>query len=71
MKPDIETYRKYVDHFDISEEEKIEFIHTVWNIMESFVDRAFGEDSVQLSMAARVEKGGRDSGSVVDSDKPI
>lgn len=47
MTPDIEKYRKYVDRFDLSEERKVELIHTVWAIMESFVDRAFGLDPVQ------------------------
>lgn len=70
MKPDIEAYRKYVDHFDIPEEQKIEFIHTVWRMMESFVDRAFGEDSVQLSLASKAKNDGQESGTMLSSDKP-
>ena len=49
MPPDIEKYRRYVDHFDISEEKKIDLIHTVWRMMQSFVDRAFGIDSTQYA----------------------
>lgn len=49
MEPDIEKYRKFVDHYDLSEEEKIEFIRTVWRIMESFADAAFGIHPVQLA----------------------
>jgi hypothetical protein len=45
---DISPYRKYVDHFDISEEQKVELIHAVWNIMEGVVDLAFDKNSVQL-----------------------
>ena len=67
MKPDIDAYRKYVDHFDIPEEQKIEFIHTIWRIMESFVDRAFGEDSAQVSMALKAEKDGRESRPMIES----
>ena len=47
MTPDLEKYRRYVDRFDLTEAQKAELIHTVWSIMESFVDRAFGIDSVQ------------------------
>jgi len=48
---DITPYRKYVDSFDLTEEQKIELVQMVWNIMESFVDRAFGVHSVQLAAA--------------------
>lgn len=44
---DITPYRKYVDHFDLSEEQKVELIHIIWNIMENFADIAFGKHSVQ------------------------
>ncbi len=50
MKPDIEKYRRYVDHFDLSEKQKIDLINTVWRIMQGFVDRAFGIDAVQQAM---------------------
>ncbi|PWE55008.1 hypothetical protein DEM27_16255 [Metarhizobium album] len=47
---DLEKYRRHVAHFDLPEHEKTELLRTVWNIMQSFVDRAFGEDSVQLAV---------------------
>ena len=52
MPPDLQTYRSYVDGFDLTEEQKAELIHTVWSIMESFVDRAFGLHPVQQCRAA-------------------
>lgn len=52
--PDLEKYRRHVAHFDLPEQEKTELLGTVWQIMQSFVDRAFGEVSVQLA----VEKSG-------------
>jgi RNAse (barnase) inhibitor barstar len=55
---DISPYRKYVDHFDISEEQKVELIHAVWNIMEGVVDLAFGKNSVQLCGAASSDQDG-------------
>jgi hypothetical protein len=48
MQLDIERYRVYIDHFDMSEERKVELIHIVCGMMQSFVDRAFGESSEQI-----------------------
>ena len=48
MKPDIEKYRRYVDDFDLTEDQKVELIHTVWAIVGSVVDEAFGVHPVQL-----------------------
>ncbi|MFQ5444863.1 MAG: hypothetical protein ACE5EK_09630 [Nitrospinales bacterium] len=48
MSLDLNNYRKYVDDFDLTEEEKTELIQTVFSIMESFVDQAFGVHPVQL-----------------------
>ncbi|EJJ27312.1 hypothetical protein [Rhizobium sp. CF142] len=53
--PDLEKYRRHVAHFDLSEDQKTELMRTVWQIMQSFVDRAFGEDAAQLA-ARDVEK---------------
>ena len=47
MQLDIEKYRPYVDHFDLSDEHKIELIHIVSRIMQSFVERAFGKSPEQ------------------------
>lgn len=46
---DLEKYRKHVAHFDLPEEKKTELLRIVWKIMQSFVDRAFGDDPVQLA----------------------
>ncbi|QLH40629.1 MAG: hypothetical protein HWD60_19165 [Defluviicoccus sp.] len=57
MPPDLEKYRPYVDGFDLSEAQKAELIHSVWAIMESFADRAFGLHPVQrvaLSGSGRI-----------------
>ena len=54
MLPDIEKYRPYFDEYDLSEEEKEEYIRTLWRFMERFVDQAF--DPEQLS---RKESGDR------------
>ncbi|WP_149541219.1 hypothetical protein [Siccirubricoccus phaeus] len=45
----LRRYRQHVDHLDLSEARKTELLSAVWQIMRSFVDRAFGEDAVQLA----------------------
>lgn len=72
MIPDFEKYRRYVDHFDLTEEGKRELVHTVYVFMENSVDRALGTDPTQLVMAqqgADTSKRAIDSGTVVDLSK--
>lgn len=45
--PDLDKYRRHVDHFDLSEHQKTELLRAIWLIMQSFVDRAFGDDPAQ------------------------
>ena len=40
-------YLPHLDRFDLSEHQKVELLRAVWQIMQSFVDRAFGDDPVQ------------------------
>ena len=48
VKPlDIESYRVHVAHLGLSAEKETELLVTVWRMMGSFVDRAFGDDPVQ------------------------
>lgn len=42
MQMDIGRYRHFVDRFDWPEEQKVAALTHVWQMMESFVDRAFG-----------------------------
>lgn len=53
MPIDIEKYLHHLDGFDLTDAQKAELIHSVSEIMESFVDQAFGAHPVQQSMAAR------------------
>lgn len=46
---DPEKYRTHVAHLDMSEDDKTELLRAVWDIMQSFVDRAFGDDAAQLA----------------------
>lgn len=47
MKPDIDKYLPMLDGMDLNKEQKIELIHDLWHIMQSFVDRAFGMHPLQ------------------------
>ncbi len=49
MSDDMNRYRHHVDHLDLPDERKVELLRSVWQIMRSFVDRAFGEDASQLA----------------------
>jgi len=40
--PDIEQYIQYFDKFDMTYEQKVEYIYSLWGIAEAFADRAFG-----------------------------
>ncbi len=44
---DLDKYRRHVDHLDMTEERKTELLLSLYTIMRSFVDRAFGDDPVQ------------------------
>jgi hypothetical protein len=48
-----DTYSHHVAHFDMPDDKKAELLFAVWQIMRSFVDRAFGDDPVQLAVKAR------------------
>ena len=41
MKLDVEKYLHHLDGMDLSETEKIEFIHTLWLVAQCFVDAAY------------------------------
>jgi hypothetical protein len=45
---DPQEYLKFMDGFDLTLDEKVDALHTLWKIMSSFVDRAWGDDPVQL-----------------------
>lgn len=45
--PDLDKYRRHVDHFDLTEHQKTELLRAVWRIMQSFVDHAFCDDPAQ------------------------
>jgi len=69
MQPDIDKYLRYLDGFDLSQDEKIEFIHTAWAISESCLDRALGDDPVQLALRERTSKRAIESSLMIEFSK--
>lgn len=43
MQLDISRYSHFVDRFHMPEEQKVAILTQIWTMMESFVDRAFGQ----------------------------
>lgn len=51
---DVEYYQSLLDDVDISEEQKQEFIETMWAIMVQFVDMGFGIEATQLALDSKL-----------------
>lgn len=47
MPPDLSPYYKHLETWDASDKEKEAFLLALYTILESFVDRAFGEHPAQ------------------------
>lgn len=51
--PDFEKYRGYMGEFNMTDADKDEITLALWNIMNHFIDQAFGEDPVQQCQRAK------------------
>jgi hypothetical protein len=49
---DAHRYRHHVAHMGMTPAQEHDVLDAVWRIMRSFVDRAFGDDPVQLARNA-------------------
>ena len=47
MPVDLKQFLPYVEHCDLSEEQKLELLADLWSIMESFADEAWGLSPTQ------------------------
>jgi hypothetical protein len=43
---DAEEFREYVEGFDITEEQKLEYLQTLWSIAVAVIDITFGTSSI-------------------------
>ena len=68
MQPDLNKYLPMLENMDLSREQKIELIHDLWNIMESFVDRAYGIHPIQKVTKKNHVSDLQDSAKDIESD---
>lgn len=66
MPHDIQKYRRHVEGFDLTDQEKDNLIRVVQSIMQNFVDRAFGDDPVQMCQTLNDAKRALDTPVVID-----
>jgi hypothetical protein len=71
MKPDTEKHLAIIDDWDMTREQKIQYIFDLWHIMESFVDRAFGKHPAQSARDKSSHAHGQDSMKPLESTHPI
>tara|TARA_R110002110_G_scaffold415618_2_gene652495 strand:+ start:2099 stop:2323 length:225 start_codon:yes stop_codon:yes gene_type:complete len=62
MQPDLEKYRPYLKRFDLTDEEKDEFLLSLWTMLEGVADRAFGTHPFQQAVDNSPIDDSRDSG---------
>ena len=60
-------YRHHLAHLNMSEEAKLELLAVVWRILESAVDRAWGDDAAQLARIAGDSRKALRAGSGADA----
>jgi len=68
MQPDVNRYLKMMEDWDMTHDAKIQFIHELWHIMESFVDRAFGIHPTQQCRDKNRQIDLQDSSKELESD---
>ncbi|MEM6712824.1 MAG: hypothetical protein AAF590_11165 [Pseudomonadota bacterium] len=49
---DSERYLAQADYPELNDDQKREFLETIWSIMVHFVDKGFGMENIQLALAA-------------------
>lgn len=69
MPPEIEKYRRHLDGFDLSDGQKDTHLLALFGVMESFADRAFGLDAVQLVLGHSDAKDETATGPVIEFER--
>jgi len=69
MGPDYEKYRPLLDEFNLADDKKDEFIDVMWALLDGFVERAYGMDSVQKIVNKQRDKTGETDSDDVKSDE--
>lgn len=71
MKPNYDKYIPMLNEYDMTREQKIEFIDTLWNVMQSFVDRAFGIHPVQQVMTQKAQRNLQSTEQILNSPESM
>ena len=72
MQLDTQKYMKHLEGFDLTEAQKVEYIHNLAKVLQSWMDKAFGQHPVQQSIRAQSEEDAmRLEGSVSSNDKAL
>lgn len=65
---DWDLYQDFLEDTDLTDDQKREFIETLWSIMVSFVDLGFGIHPLQQACGQMDEMCTADSSSVIESE---
>ena len=69
MGPDYEKYRPLLDEFNLADDKKDELIDVMWALLDGFVERAYGMDSVQKVVNKQNDKARETDSDDVKSDE--
>ncbi len=68
MPLNLEKYRPYFEEFDMTDEQRDEFIETLWLIVNSFADQSFGLTSSQQICEFKPDKVCSPESTLVESE---
>ncbi|MCI0466835.1 MAG: hypothetical protein L0Y57_07505 [Beijerinckiaceae bacterium] len=68
---DLKKYQSHVEDFDLTAEQKVELLQTLWAIMTAFVDLGFGVDAVQLLRTLNASDSLNSGADEVEERKPL
>ena len=66
MHLNVDKYMPMLDRYDLSKAQKLELLHSLWNITGRFVDRAFGISSLQVPLKKKQKPNLQDSDKSLD-----
>lgn len=58
MKPDLDQFMPHIEDFELSDQQKREFLTEMWKIIEVFVDLGFGVEATQNILFAQQKNTG-------------
>ncbi len=71
MQLDPHQFLHHLEPFDMSDAHKVEYVQAIIHIMQSFVDRAFGDAPEQTSLGTSENNGINHGPDALKSESPI